>query len=49
MRHTYNQNLEYYTRNSCTIYTIAHIFRTQWKIEVPQEALIEATKAAEEA
>ena len=42
----YNQSLEYFTRNWCTIYTLFMILQLQWWIKVDNDFIIKTLKKA---
>jgi len=43
----YNQGLEYFTRNWCSVYTLFHIVQIQWGIKVSNTFIIQTLKLAE--
>jgi hypothetical protein len=47
MKALYNQNLEKFTRNGCTVYTLLNITRMQWGITVDNKYIIDVLQAAQ--
>lgn len=43
----YNQNLDEFTRNWCSVYTLMYILRIQWGLVVDNKYIIEVLKQAE--
>jgi hypothetical protein len=43
----YNQNLERFTRNGCSVYTLFTIIQIQWGIKVTNDFIIQALQEAE--
>ncbi len=43
----YNQSIQYFTRNWCSIYTLFHIVQIQWGVKVPNQFIIDTLFQAE--
>lgn len=43
----YNQNLDRFTRNWCSVYTLMYIIRIQWGLHVTNQYIIDVLKQAE--